>query len=511
MPKWLKCMICKEKTSFCPSEPKYHRLLIDLLSRAQRYAAAKVKEEESTDNAGNEEEHDAKRPQSSGTETAPPLVRVKEEPIDAGGTMDLESELSSDAVKTEEYVVNTVESNDILPSAVTNTDTDDEDGLEPDVVMSNVAIKAEENTDNTYDGREHGGAERHEVDDSFSEQDNAIVLKFFQKLNYILEEQQGVFDVEMKEMIKKYPQLLDAKCPEDIKGKCIDGKECSIAKGCTATEVCCQLYGRADSWELLTVLVEVGAKATDRCYNELMSGYGVAYDHFVVLLLSGYIPLLTSKSPTVDDFVRGLNEEEGNEYVPGPMTLEMLSILYKTVMLGDRLNSVDIGSLIIDNINNLPQLQAGVTHVKDGPLDELLKRYPIAKVRELNEINRERVRMEKEENDKEMLTFFQKLNYILEEMHGGLNDEMKGMIKKNPSLLDAKCPEDIEMGHHMIAKGCTATEVCCEYDRADSWELLIELVCLGAKATDRCYNEYICGREGLHNHFIALLLSGQSH
>ena len=45
LPKWLKCMRCREKTSFNPAEPKYHRLLIDLLGRANDYAAAKVKEE----------------------------------------------------------------------------------------------------------------------------------------------------------------------------------------------------------------------------------------------------------------------------------------------------------------------------------------------------------------------------------------------------------------------------------------------------------------------------------
>eukprot|EP00956_Cyclotella_meneghiniana_P042684 scaffold249099_cov66-Cyclotella_meneghiniana.AAC.1 len=46
IPKWIKCMHCKEKTSFNPAEPKYHRLLIDLLDRAQRYEAPQVKKEE---------------------------------------------------------------------------------------------------------------------------------------------------------------------------------------------------------------------------------------------------------------------------------------------------------------------------------------------------------------------------------------------------------------------------------------------------------------------------------
>jgi len=46
IPKWIKCMHCREKTSFNPAEPKYHRLLIDLLARAQKYAAAQLKNEE---------------------------------------------------------------------------------------------------------------------------------------------------------------------------------------------------------------------------------------------------------------------------------------------------------------------------------------------------------------------------------------------------------------------------------------------------------------------------------
>ena len=41
VPKWIKCMHCREKTSFNPAEPKYHRLLIDLLARAQNYEEEK--------------------------------------------------------------------------------------------------------------------------------------------------------------------------------------------------------------------------------------------------------------------------------------------------------------------------------------------------------------------------------------------------------------------------------------------------------------------------------------
>jgi len=43
--KWIPCMVCKTKTSFCPSEPKNHRLLIDILKKAKWVDAPQVKEE----------------------------------------------------------------------------------------------------------------------------------------------------------------------------------------------------------------------------------------------------------------------------------------------------------------------------------------------------------------------------------------------------------------------------------------------------------------------------------
>ena len=45
VPRWLKCMACREKTSFRPDEPKYHRLLIDLLGRTRQHTAVKIKRE----------------------------------------------------------------------------------------------------------------------------------------------------------------------------------------------------------------------------------------------------------------------------------------------------------------------------------------------------------------------------------------------------------------------------------------------------------------------------------
>ncbi|GFH57020.1 hypothetical protein CTEN210_13496 [Chaetoceros tenuissimus] len=46
LPKWLKCMICKRKTAFCPEDPFYHLKLIELLERARRLHPIDVKVEE---------------------------------------------------------------------------------------------------------------------------------------------------------------------------------------------------------------------------------------------------------------------------------------------------------------------------------------------------------------------------------------------------------------------------------------------------------------------------------
>ncbi|GFH47850.1 hypothetical protein CTEN210_04326 [Chaetoceros tenuissimus] len=46
LPKWLKCMICKQKTAFCPEDPFYHLKLIELLERARRCHPIDVKVEE---------------------------------------------------------------------------------------------------------------------------------------------------------------------------------------------------------------------------------------------------------------------------------------------------------------------------------------------------------------------------------------------------------------------------------------------------------------------------------
>jgi len=85
IPKWIKCMHCRASTSFNPAAPKYHRLLIDLLARAQIYAAALVKVEESSSLIKRENEVDEREVKRLKLMThSPPLIRVKEEQVECG-------------------------------------------------------------------------------------------------------------------------------------------------------------------------------------------------------------------------------------------------------------------------------------------------------------------------------------------------------------------------------------------------------------------------------------------
>jgi len=213
---------------------------------------------------------------------------------------------------------------------------------------------------------------------SESEEDNAAVLEFFKKLCSCLSSSM----THLEEMIKAKPYLLEAKCPHKIPGL--------IQKGFTAMEAVCQQGIGAATRDLLYELVLLGGKATDKCYEELDRKYNVPFDHLTVLLLSGYYPtkgdyLFLDQLANV--FIEELENDDG-EVDP----IEMLSILYKVAKLGDNLSCGPVDSTIINNINQLPLLEVGVTHSKGGPMEELLKQYPVEKV--------EQKKKEREEEEK---------------------------------------------------------------------------------------------------------------
>ena len=208
---------------------------------------------------------------------------------------------------------------------------------------------------------------------SESKEDNTIVLEFFNKLNSFIEGQKWALSDEIEEMIKANTYLLNATCPQDMD---------YIEKGFAAMEaLCCLNHAGAITLELLYQIVLLGGKATDRCYDEIGCDFFMACDHLIVLLLSGYYP--TKGHPLFLDRLADGFEDEIKYNENEDMYIQVIQILRKAVKLGDKFSYMETfdSPFIIDNINQLPPLEAGATHSKGGPMDELLKRFPLEKVR----------------------------------------------------------------------------------------------------------------------------------
>ena len=293
-------------------------------------------------------------------------------------------------------------------------DDTDNDESKPLEVKSEMNVKEEEDTDdmNTSSLSHDDLFPTVSASTSESEEDNTIVLEFFEKFNSCLEER--TLDDETEEMIKANPYLLNSKCPQDMD---------NILKGSTAMETVCQQEICPDTRDLLYELVLLGGKATDKCYEVLNWDFELPVDHLTVLLLSGYYPTKRHYS-FLDELAEGFeNDDDGLEPV------EMLSILYKTVKLGDNLSCGPVDStVIINNINQLPPLEDGVTHSKGGtinPMEDLLKQYPVDKVRIEHEEMQRKARAvfkmhDEEEKEKS------------EEMERKNKGEKKKQMERNP-------------------------------------------------------------------------------
>ena len=286
-------------------------------------------------------------------------------PLEVTSDMNLKTEeVDTDNEMDAQQVELVTSSNDVkkgMDSAY-GDDTDD-DEPKPLEVKSDMNVKAEEEDTDDEMNTSSLNHDNPTIFASTSEEDKTVVLGFFQLLNSCLQ----VYSLDsIKEMIKLHPSLLNATCPSDIG---------DIQEGFTAMEAVCQQETCPDTRDLLYDLVLLGGKATDKCYEVLHCDFGMPVDHLTVLLLSGYYPT-KGHYLFLDELAEGFENDDG-----GLEPVEMLSILYKTVKLGDLLSCGNVDStVIINNINQLPPLETGVTHSKGGPMEKLLYRLPAEKV-----------------------------------------------------------------------------------------------------------------------------------
>ena len=196
-------------------------------------------------------------------------------------------------------------------------------------------------------------------------EDTILALKFFEKLNTLIENKEYDVGDTIMEMIKANPFLLTTKCPREIG---------EIQEGCNIMEAISSLELGPDTLDFLYNVVLLGGKATDGCYEKILNQSEFPMnEHLAVLILSGYFP---TKGPSffldqlTDAYPRSRSRSKSKR--SRSLHREILHILYKLIKPCDNL---DVNSTIIDNINNLPSLKVGVTHSQGGSMDILMKRY----------------------------------------------------------------------------------------------------------------------------------------
>lgn len=161
---------------------------------------------------------------------------------------------------------------------------------------------------------------------------------------------------EIKSMVKQEPRLL----------------ECRY-HGYTAMERLSDPdVQTTDGMEMLEVLVNMGAKATDACYD-------VAYDEdgapilttHEVLLCSGYIP----GNMYLDNLFE-LQEEKGGMGLDDPFFQRIVNALHLKVETNKQIDGFNVVCThrIFENLQQL-QPKMGVHYAKDGPFDKFSNKW----------------------------------------------------------------------------------------------------------------------------------------
>ena len=174
-----------------------------------------------------------------------------------------------------------------------DTDTDYEDdnnNRTSSPITSSAAVKSEEiDTDNEDDTNR---ASTEPIICCWNEAHHLRIGFFGELINFIESDIKEEICEILEETIKENPYLLEMTCSIDV----LDNER-EAYLGLTAVECCCR-YPTYDSVSstlyLLQKLIWLGGKTTYRCYLYIMNGPEdeVQLDYFVVLLQSGYFPLM---------------------------------------------------------------------------------------------------------------------------------------------------------------------------------------------------------------------------
>lgn len=192
------------------------------------------------------------------------------------------------------------------------------------------------------------------VDDSSPVPSEEVVSKFYEIFENVLEEREEWSDGPLKKIIDEYPSILNVK-----------------QNGQILTEwLCCQ-DNNAHRRDVLYEFIELGAKVTPKCYDAIVDEEEFLYE-LECLIMSGIFEVEGSRGKkTLDQLAETCGYEEGSYDDPS-----LINLFFGRAKPGDQYGCGQIPAIFVQKtLKNLPFLEEGVTHEKDGPFAEILNRY----------------------------------------------------------------------------------------------------------------------------------------
>ncbi|GFH46218.1 predicted protein [Chaetoceros tenuissimus] len=192
------------------------------------------------------------------------------------------------------------------------------------------------------------------VDDSTPIPSEEVVANFYEIFENELEEREDWSEGPLKKIIDEYPSILNVK-----------------HNGQILTEwLCCQ-DNNAHRRDVLYEFIELGAKVTPKCYDSI-----VDLEEFIheleCLIMTGIFEVEGSREKkTLDQLAETCSYEEGSYDDPS-----LINLFFGRAKPGDHFGCGAIPAIFVQKtLKNLPFLEEGVTHAKDGPFAEILNRY----------------------------------------------------------------------------------------------------------------------------------------
>ena len=211
--------------------------------------------------------------------------------------------------------------------------------------------------------------------------DKETANAFFAKIQQLKDV--GALDMEAKGMIEEHPGLLS-----------YDKYENKVKEHCTIAEYLCQDLPDVGERDLLHELLNLGAEATDKCYQHALDFDGLTHPDIVLCLLqTGRFPIEKIQvGYGKPDFFLDLMVEGADDVEMLDECMKLL-VLSSKVKVGDWFSFGNIKSSMVQRFHaNFPKLEPGVTHKVDGPFAELESTWRAQNVEEEGEAPKKKQR-----------------------------------------------------------------------------------------------------------------------